>query len=78
MAGWSFLYAVRADLAFFRFRSGIQESSLAKYPFHQIRNACLVGVLWWRRIFLTSYTSSPLIRSGGGDGKLGPWMAFSQ
>ena len=60
----------RADFACFRFRSGTQESSLAKYPFHQIRNEHLVGVSQWRRIFSTSYSSS-LIRSGGDDRKLG-------
>ena len=71
-AGWSLLYAIRADLAFFRFRSGIQESPSAEYPFHRIRNDRLVGVPWWHRIFSTSYSSCPLIRSGGGNGKLGP------
>ena len=75
--GWSLLYVVRADLVFFRFRSGIQESSSAEYPFHWIRNDRLVGVPRWHRIFSTSYSSSPLIRLGGGDGKLGPWMVFS-
>ena len=34
---WSLLYAARADFACFKFCSGIQESSLAKYSFHQIR-----------------------------------------
>ena len=70
MMGWCVLYVERADFACFRFCSGIQESSLAKYPFHWIRNKCLVGVPWWCRIFLTLYSSSPLIRSGGGDRKL--------
>ena len=69
---------VRADFACFRFRSGIQESSSAEYPFHRIRNECLVGVPRWRKIFSTSYSSSPSIRSGGGDGKLGPWTVFSR
>ena len=78
MVEWSLLYVVRADLACFKFYSGIQESSLTEYPFHQIRNECLVGVLRWCRIFLTSYSSSPSIRSGGGDGKLGPWTVFLQ
>ena len=75
--GWSLLYAARVDFAFFKFCSGIHESSLAEYPFHWIRNEQLVGVPQWRRIFLTSYSSSPLIRSGGGDGKLGLWIVFS-
>ena len=75
--GWSLLYAVRVGFAWFKFCSGIQESSSAEYPFHQIRNECLVGVLRWHRIFLTLYSSFLLIRSGGGDGKLGPWTLFS-
>ena len=78
MAGWSLLYVVRVDLACFKVRSGIQESSLAKYPFHRIRNECLVRVPRWCRIFSTLYSSSPLLRSGGGDGKLGPWTVFSR
>ena len=54
----------------FRFCSGIQESSSAEYPFHRIRNKHFVGVPRWHRIFSISYSSLPLIRSGGGDGKL--------
>ena len=76
--GWCLLYAGRADLACFRFHLGIQESSLAEYPFHHIRKDCLVRVLQWHRIFLTLYSSFLLIRSGGGDGKLVPWTVFSQ
>ena len=71
MAGWSLLYVVRADFACFRFHSGIQESSSAEYPFHQIRNEHLVRVPQWCRTFSTLYSSSPLIRSGGGDRKMG-------
>ena len=55
---------------------GFQESSSAEYPFHRIRNDRLVGVPRWRRIFTISYSFSPLIRSGGGEGKLGLWTAF--
>ena len=76
MVGWSLLYAVRADFACFRFCSGIQESSLAEYPFHQISNEPLIGVPRWHRIFLISYSSCLLIKSGGGNGKLGPWTVF--
>ena len=78
MVGWSLLYAARMDFACFKFRSGIQESSSAEYPFHWIRNEWLARVPWWHRIFSTSYSSSSLIRSGGGDGKLGPCTMFSQ
>ena len=53
-----------ADFACFKFHSGIQESSLAKYPFHLIRNKWLVRVPRWHRILLTLYSSSPLISSG--------------
>ena len=69
--GWSLLYATRADFVCFKSRSGTHESSSAEYPFHWIRNERLVGVPWWHRIFLISYSSSPLIRSGGGDGNWG-------
>ena len=44
------------------------------YPFHLIRY-CLHLVLpncRWSRIFLTSYSSSPSINSGGGCVKFGP------
>ena len=52
------------DLACLRFRLGIQESSsLAEYPFHQIRKEWEDGVLRWHMIFSISYSSS---RSGGG------------
>ena len=77
MEGWSFLYEVRADLAFFKSRSGTQESSSAEYPFHWIRKEQEDGVPRWRIIFSISYSSSPLIRSGGGAGKFLPWTSFS-
>ena len=77
MEGWSFLYKVREDLACFRFRSGTQESSSAEYPFHWIRKEREDGVLRWHMIFLISYSSSPLIRSGGGAGKFRSWILFS-
>ena len=76
--GWSLLYVTRVGLACFKFCSGIQESSLAEYPFHQIRNEHLVRVPWCRKIFSISYSSSLLIRSGGGEGKFVLWMAFLQ
>ena len=78
MVGWSLLYVARVDFACFKSHSGTQESSSAEYPFHQIRNEQFVGVLRWHRIFSISYSSSPLIRSGGGEGKLVPWIMFSQ
>ena len=76
MVGWSLSYAARVDLACFKFCSRTQEFSLAKYSSQLIRNKWLVRVLRWCRIFLTSYSSSPLIRSGGGNGKLVPWTEF--
>ena len=78
MEGWSFLYEVRADLACFKSHSGTHESSSAEYPFHQIRKEREDGVPWWRMFFSISYSSSPLIRSGGGAGKFRPWTSFSR
>ena len=69
---------VRTDFVCFKFHSGIQESSSAGYPSHRIRKEQLVRIPWWHRIFSISYSSFPLIRLGGGDGKLMPWMACSQ
>ena len=69
MEGWSFLYKVRADLACFKPCSGTHESSSAEYLFHRIRKEQEDGAPWWCMIFSISYSSSPLIRSGGGAGK---------
>ena len=74
----SFVYGESGLHVFFKFRSGIQEFFLAEYPFHWIRNKWLVRVPQWCRVFSTLYSSSLLIRSGGGDGKLMPWTQFSQ
>ena len=76
--GWSVLYEVRVDLAGFKSCSGTHESSSAKYPFHRIRKEWEDRVLWWHMIFSISYSSSPLIRSGGGTGKFRPWTSFSR
>ena len=75
--GCLLLYSVRADFECFKFCSGSQESSSVENPFHYIRKERLDGVPWWCRIFSISYSSSPLIRSGGGFGKFGPWTGFS-
>ena len=49
------------------------------YPFHLTRYCTLRPFPNFRdrRISLTSYSSSPSIRSGGGLVKLGPWSLFS-
>ena len=57
------------DLACFKSRSGTHESSSVKYPYHRIRKEWENGVLRWHMIFSISYSSSLLIRSGGGAGK---------
>ena len=72
------LYEARADLAFFKSRSGTQESSSAEYPFHRIRKEQEDGVPQWHMIFSILYSSSPSIRSGGGAGKFLLWTSFSQ
>ena len=64
------------DFAFLRSRSGIQESSLAEYPFHRIRKDRQDGGPLWHKIRSISYSSSPAIRSGGGFGKFGPCTLF--
>ena len=76
--GWSVLYEVRADLACFKSYSGIHKSSSAEYPFYWIGKEREDGVLWWRMIFLISYSSCPLTRSGGGVGKFQLWTSFSR
>ena len=68
---------IEGGLACFKFCSGTQKSSSAEYPFHQIRNIWANGVPQWHRIFLILYSSSPLIRSGGGAGKFRLCMLFS-
>ena len=75
--GCCFLYSARAVFECLRFRSGSQESSLAENPFHQIRKKWFDSDPQWHRIFSISYSSSPVIRSGGGFRKFGPWMGFS-
>ena len=67
---------MRADLACFKSCSGTQESSLAEYPFHRIRKEREDGVLRWHMIFSISYSSSPLIRSGGVQGSSGHGLHF--
>ena len=57
---------------------GTQESSSADYPFHQISNIWANGVPRWHKILLILYSSSPLIRSGGGAGKFGLYTLFLQ
>ena len=74
--GWRVLYSRRASVAWERFALGIQESSSAKYPFHQIRKERFRDVPQWRRIRSISYSSSPAIMSGGGFGKFGPCTVF--
>ena len=44
MEGCRVLYEVRVNLVCFKSHSGTQESSLAEYPFHQIRNKQEDGV----------------------------------
>ena len=66
------------DFAFLRSHSGIQESSLAKYPFYQIRKDCWNKVPLWGKIQLILYSSFPEIRSGGGAGKFGPCTSVSR
>ena len=63
--------------AFLNSVSGSQESSLVEYPFHCMRYLQLVVVPQCFRIFSSSYSSSSSIRSGGGTGKLVPWVSFS-
>ena len=72
-----FLYDERADLACFKSCSGTQESSSAEYPFHRIRKEQKVRDPQCRIIFSISYSSSLLIRSGGGAGKFFPCTVFS-
>ena len=74
--GCLFLYSVRADFECFKFLSGSQELSSAKNPFHRIRKERLDGGPQWCKIFSISYSSLPLIRSGGGFGKFGLWTGF--
>ena len=71
-----FFVCSKSELCMFQILFG-RGSSSAKYPFHWIRNERVVRVPQWHRIFLILYSSSPLIRSGGGDGKSGPWMVFT-
>ena len=49
------------------------------YPFHLTRYCTLRPLPYFRdwRMSSTSYSSSPLIRSGGGLVKLGPWSSVS-
>ena len=78
MVGCRFLKLFKADFAFLRSCSGTQESSLAEYPFHQIRKDRRDKGPLWRKICSISYSSSPAIRSGGGAGKFGLCMLFLQ
>ena len=66
------LYSVTSGWALPRFLSGSQVSSAAEYPFHLIRNMRRPGLPLCLRTASTSYSSSPSIRSGGGQRKLGP------
>ena len=66
------------DFAFLKSHSGIQESSSAKYPFHQIRKDHWDGGPLWHKIQSISYSSSPAMRSGGGVEKFRLYMSFSQ
>ena len=75
--GWSFLSSSRVDFVCFNSCSAIQESSSAEYPFHQIRYMHADGAPQWWRIFSILYSFSPSIKSGGGAGKLEPWIEFS-
>src|ERR1700761_130781 len=53
--------------------AGSHELSLAEYPFHLIRKYFLrpLPIIFLSRIFSTSYSGSPSIRSGGGRVKFG-------
>ena len=76
--GYCCLYSCRASLA-------VMSSQLTHwlseswYPFHLMRYWTLRFLPWcWEsRIRSTSYSSSPLIRSGGGWVKFGLWSSVS-
>ena len=72
LVGRAILYSVVSGWALLRFLSGSQVSSAVEYPFHLIRNVWWPGIPLCPRTALTSYSSSPSIRSGGGRRKLGP------
>ena len=75
---WRALYSWRASVVWERLVLGVHESSLAKYPFHQIRKEQFHGVPWWRKTRSISYSSSSAIRSGSGFWKFGPCTVSSQ
>ena len=74
--GCCFLWSFKVDFAFLRSCSGTQKSSSAEYPFHRIRKDHWDKGPLWRKIHSISYSSSPMIRSGGGAGKFGPCTLF--
>src|SRR6266702_4578177 len=77
-AGFQFLNSLIASLACTSF---LLTHLLSKsgYPFHLIRycNLHLLPNCQESRIFLTLYSSSLSIKSGGGLEQFGPWMAIS-
>ena len=76
--GMSLFIIIQSGLVFLRSCSGIQESSLAEYPFHQIRKDHWDGEPLWHKIWSILYSSSPAIRSGGEVGKFGLYTSFLQ